>query len=121
MDIDKWVGPYKVGAFPWIDGTLIFFNVQYYSPGQSLAKPPTLDRTVYINDDSAGRRLVFEFPHTLAAYVAELHLHMNQDQSKSPGNKIVITAKCEPPTILAGHRKHDEQTPHSKKRNEPER
>lgn len=116
MEIDKWVGPYKVRAFPWPEGNLIYFNVQCYAPGQSLEKPPALDRTVYINDDSAGRRLVFEFTHTLAAYVAELHLHMNLDQSKSPGSKIVITAESEPPTILARHTKHDEQPPQSSKR-----
>lgn len=111
MEIDKWVGPYKVRAFPWPEGNLIYFNVQYYAPGQSLEKPPALDRTVYINDDSAGRRLVFEFTHTLANYVAELHLHMNMNQSKSPGNKIVITVESEPPAILSARRKYDEQAP----------
>ena len=32
MEIDGWVGPYKVKAFPWIDGKRIYFNVQYYEP-----------------------------------------------------------------------------------------
>lgn len=93
MEIDKWVGSYKVRAFLWIDGNLIYFNVQYYSPDQSLEKPPAQDRTAYIKGDSAGHRLVFEFPHTLATYVAELHQHMNLNQSKNPDNKIVSQSK----------------------------
>ena len=54
MEIDRWVGPYRVRAFPWIEKNLIYFNVHCYAPGQSLEKPPVLDQTVYITNDAAG-------------------------------------------------------------------
>jgi len=40
MEMDKWISGYKVRSFPWIDGKHIYFNVQYYKPGQSIEKPP---------------------------------------------------------------------------------
>lgn len=86
MELDKWVGPYRVRAFPWADGTLIYFNVRSYSPGQSLARPPALDRTVYVTNDAAGRRMVFGFTHTLASYVAEVLTFRTQNK-----HKIIIT------------------------------
>ncbi|MEG1525806.1 MAG: hypothetical protein RR475_12435 [Clostridia bacterium] len=118
MEIDKWVGPYKVRAFPWIEGNLIYFNVQYYSPGQSLDRLPVLDRTVYITNDRAGHRLVFEFTDTLADYVANLQMKV------APENKIVITVKSEPPNLLAGYSAPYEQPPQrnkNKHHSEPER
>jgi hypothetical protein len=74
MEIDKWVAGYKVRSFPWIDGKRIYFNVQYYAPGQSIAKPPAWDKTVYITDNAAGQRLVNEFTHSLAEHVAQLQI-----------------------------------------------
>ena len=61
MEIDRWVGPYRVRAFPWIEKNLIYFNVRCYAPGQSLEKPPVLDQTVYINDE----RITFVFSVSL--------------------------------------------------------
>ncbi len=55
MEIDKWISGYKVRSFPWIDGKRIYFNVQYYAPGQSVEKPSVWDKTVYITDNNAGR------------------------------------------------------------------
>jgi len=74
MYIDDWIEGYKVRSFPWIDGKRIYFNVQYYKPGQSIQKPPVFDKTVYITDNVAGRRLLNEFTHTLVEYVAKIQI-----------------------------------------------
>lgn len=72
MEIDKWADGYKVRAFPWIDGKNIYVNVQYYAPGTSLSQPPAIDKSALVADDVAGRRFVYEFTSTCAAYVANL-------------------------------------------------
>lgn len=72
MELDKWIGSYKVRAFPWVDGKRIYFNVQYYAPGKSLHKPPIWNKTVYITDNDAGRRLVYDFTHSLVEHVASM-------------------------------------------------
>lgn len=72
FELDKWEGPYKVRAFKWIDGKRIYFNVQYFSPGQSVQKPPCWDKTAYITDTEAGRNLVFNFTNSLVEYIAGL-------------------------------------------------
>lgn len=77
MKINRWVGTYKVDAFPWIDGKRIYFNVRYYAPGQSIEQPPVWDKTVYIADNDAGRRLVFDFTESLTEYVARLQIANN--------------------------------------------
>ena len=74
MEIDKWVSSYKVRAFPWIDGEQIYFNVQYFAPGQSICKPPAFDKTVYVTDNSEGRRLVYEFTDSLVQYVSKMSI-----------------------------------------------
>lgn len=84
MEIDGWFSGYKVRSFPWIDGKLIYFNVQYYAPGQSINQPPVWDKTVYITDSEAGRRLVHNFTASLAEHVAGLKIR--------PGRKIILTA-----------------------------
>lgn len=75
MEIDKWIGPYKVRSFPWIDGKRIYFNVQYYAPGQSIAKPPAWDKTVYITDNASGWRLVHDFTDSLVNHIACMRLN----------------------------------------------
>lgn len=117
MELDKWIGPYKVRAFPWVDGKHIYFNVQYFAPGQSVEKPPVIDRTVYITDDEAGRRFVFDFTHTCAEYVAR-QIH------GAPGNKIVITVDKAPPKMLASSKSNQNAEPQPSQRkhkNQPER
>lgn len=74
MDITKWDGPYRVRACDWIDGKRIYYNVQYFAPGQSLAKPPCWDKTVYITDNEAGRNLINAYSNSLAEYVAGLQI-----------------------------------------------
>lgn len=74
MEIDRWIGLHKVRAFPWIDGKRIYFNVQYYRPGQSIEKPPAWDKTVYITDNAAGRNLVYNMTHSLVAYIERLKI-----------------------------------------------
>ena len=72
MNIDKWVDGYKVRAFPWIDGKNIYVNVQYYKPGSSINRPPAMDKSALITDDASGRRFVYDFTSTCAAYIARL-------------------------------------------------
>ena len=115
-------------AFPWIEKNLIYFNVRCYAPGQSLEKPPVLDQTVYITNDAAGHRLVFEFTHTLAAYVEELSHRMNIERSKGANtwkdnseNRIIISAESIPPDLLAAKPRHKQFRQRDKSHNEPER
>lgn len=77
MELDKWLGPYKVRACPWIDGKRIYFNVQYYAPGQSIEKPPAWDKTVYVTNNAAGQRLVFDFTHSLVEHIASIQISSN--------------------------------------------
>lgn len=86
MEIDAWVGTYRVRSFPWADGKTIYFNVQCYQPGQSLSQPPVWDKTVYIADDAAGRDMIENFTSSLTEYVASLEIPL--------GRKIVLIA-CE--------------------------
>lgn len=74
MELDKWIGSYKVRSIPWIDGKRIYFNVQYYTPGQSIQKPPVWDKTVYITDNIEGRRLVYDFTDSLVNHIAGMQL-----------------------------------------------
>ena len=74
MEINGWFGPYKVRAFSWIDGERLYFNVQYYAPGQSMMKPPVWDKTVYITDNTAGRRIVYDFTDSLVNHIASMRL-----------------------------------------------
>lgn len=91
MNIDEWVNGYKVRAFPWIDCKRIYFNVQYYAPGQSLCQPPVWDKTVYVTDDAAGKALVSNFTHSLVEHVASMKI--------VDGVEITLTA-CEVPRLL---------------------
>ena len=83
MEIDKWMGFYKVRSFPWVDGKHIYFNVQCYSPGQSIEKPPAWDKTVYITDNEAGQRLVDNFTHSLVEHIAKMQI--------TKGHKVILT------------------------------
>lgn len=74
MELDKWIDTYKVRAFPWIDGKTIYVNVQYFVPGQSIVQPPKWDKSVLISDNDDGRRLVYEFTHSLIQYISRLNL-----------------------------------------------
>jgi hypothetical protein len=74
MEIDKWVGAYKIRSFPWIDGKRIYFNVQYYRAGQSISQPPVWDKTVYITDNTAGQRLINEFMDSLINHIAKMQI-----------------------------------------------
>ena len=84
MEIDKWIEGYKVRSFPWIDGKHIYFNVQYYAPGQSLAHPPLWDKSVYVTNNASGQRLVCDFTSSLTMHVATMHI--------PDGCKAVLTA-----------------------------
>lgn len=86
VEIDEWICGYKVRSFPWVDGENIYFNVQYYASGQSIRQPPVWDKTVYITDDEAGRRIVNEFIGTLVEYVARMQIPEGAD-------KVVLTAQ----------------------------
>ena len=98
MEINGWIGAYRVRAFPWVDGKRIYFNVQEYAPGQSLERPPALDKTVYITDDKGGRRLVFGFTHSLAEYVLNMKIRENTEVTLS-----VPTDRPNPSDFLCGY------------------
>lgn len=83
MELDTWVCGYRVRAFPWIDGKRIYFNVRYYKSGQSAEQPPVWDKTIYITDDAAGKRLVFEFTHSLTEHVAKMRIPDNAEVTLS--------------------------------------
>ena len=83
-EIDGWVSGYKVRSFPWVDGKNIYFNVQYYKPGQSIQKPPIFDKTVYITNNENGIRLVDNFTASLVEMVARMEI--------AEDTKVVITA-----------------------------
>lgn len=91
MEIDKWIGPYAVLAFPCIDGSKrIYFNVILYTPGTSpKSVPPVFDKTVYIVNNSAGRRLVYGLTRSLINYVEQLEIRK--------GTEVVIEVQggCE--------------------------
>ena len=72
MCFDTWIAGCKVRYEPWIDSKTLIFNVQYYKPGQSLSKPPVWDRTVFIVDNDAGRRVIREFTHSLVTYISQM-------------------------------------------------
>ncbi|EQB4341426.1 hypothetical protein ACYJ2U_001810 [Clostridium botulinum] len=77
MELDKWIGSYKIRSFPWIDGKRIYFNVQYYASGQSIEKPPVWDKTVYITDNISGRRIVCDFTDSLVNYISVMQSAKN--------------------------------------------
>jgi len=77
VEINKWIGSYKVRALKWIDGKRIYFNVCYYRPGQSIEKPPAWDRTVYVTDNESGRRIVFDMTDSLVNFVANMQINEN--------------------------------------------
>ena len=79
MELDKWIGSYKIRAFPWIDGKRIYFNVQYFAPGQSMHKPPVWDKTLYITDNDAGQRIVCDFTHSLVEHIANMQMPDNTE------------------------------------------
>lgn len=84
MEIDKWIGSCKVRSFPWIDGKRIYFNVQYFKPGQSIEKSPVWDKTVYITDNAAGQRLISEFTHSLVEHIMQMQI--------ADGTEVTLTA-----------------------------
>lgn len=65
MDFEKWISGCLVRVFPWVDGKNIYVNVQYFRPGQSISRSPAWEKTVYIFDDEAGRKLVSYFTSSL--------------------------------------------------------
>ena len=79
MELDEWFGPYRVRSFPWIDGKRIYFNVQYYTSGQSISKPPAWDKTVYIVNNEAGQKLINDFTHSLVEYIAQMKVLNNAE------------------------------------------
>ena len=84
MNVDTWINGCKVRAFPWVDGKLIYLNVQYYRPGQSIEKPPAWDKTVYITNNTAGQRLVNELTHSLVEHIGNMQI--------ADGLEITLTA-----------------------------
>lgn len=77
MVINKFVGGYKVETFPWVDKELIYFNVQYFKPGQSLSRPPAWDKTVYFIDTDKNRQFIKDFLDSIIEYVSKTNFPDN--------------------------------------------
>ena len=90
MEIDTWIAGYKVRSFPWIDEKLIYFNVQWFAPGQSIERPPIWDKTVFIKNDENGVKMVCNFADTLTNYIAQLKFP-NNGHAKITVEKIAGT------------------------------
>lgn len=84
MEKDTWVNGCHVRIFPWIDGKRIYCNVQYFRSGQSIEQPPVWDKSVYITDNEAGRRLAYDFIDSLVNYVIGMDIKV--------GTEITLTA-----------------------------
>lgn len=82
MYFEGFVDGYLVHIEKWYDGT-IYFNVQYFRPGQSINQSPIFDKSIYITDNDKGRYMVQNFKNSLAEYVARMDI--------KPENKVVIT------------------------------
>lgn len=79
INIDTWIRGYKVRAFNWIDDKCIYFNVQYYTSGQSIERDPAWDKTVYITDNEAGQRLINNFIDSLVEHIAFMKILKGQE------------------------------------------
>ena len=79
MEIDTWIGSCKVRILPWIDNKRIYVNVQYFRSGQSISQPPIWDKTVYITDNEAGKRLAYEFTDTLVNGIIGMRINKNTE------------------------------------------
>lgn len=67
MRIDTWTSGYKVEAGDWYDGKHIYFCVQYFKPGARLSSPPTLERSILI--DNRDRYKVEQYTDSIALAV----------------------------------------------------
>ena len=85
MEIDKWVSGYKVYSTPLHDGKRIYFHVEYYAPGQSLAQPPVWEKIVYLTNNDAAETLLRERLDSFTNFVARMHI--------DAGNTVVLTAE----------------------------
>jgi hypothetical protein len=73
-DFDGWVDGYKVRYFNWVDGKRIYFNVQYFKPGQSISKSPVWDKTVFIAENDMADRAIEHLIHSLVNKVAHTEI-----------------------------------------------
>jgi hypothetical protein len=79
INIDTWIRGYKVRAFNWIDGKRIYFNVQYFAPGQSIERDPVFDKTVYITNNEAGQNIIFNFIDSLVEHIVYMKITKGQE------------------------------------------
>lgn len=63
--IDGWIAGCKVCAFDWIDGKTIYLNMEYYTPGSSLGRPPAKERTYFITKNDAAEYRLENFLHSI--------------------------------------------------------
>lgn len=83
MDFEKWIGSFKVRVFPWIDGKTFYVNVQCFTPGQSIGRPPVWEKTVYITDNEQGREVIHDFLDSLVLHISRMDV--------VPDNRYVLT------------------------------
>lgn len=72
MGFEKWVEGCKVRVFPWIDGLHYYVNVQYFTPGSSVEKPPAWEKTVYVTKYDKGEDVIRNFLSSLVQYICGL-------------------------------------------------
>lgn len=85
MNLEKWVDGYKVHVMDWIDGENIYINIQYFKPGSSLSKPPTMEKTAYITNNDKGKNMVQNFLSTLVNFIVRSNVPAE--------NRMVITVE----------------------------
>lgn len=74
MEIDTWIGPMKVRAFPWIDGKHTYINVQYFRPGQSVMQAPAWDKSALLVNGLRSEKLIGELLDSVVNYIARLDI-----------------------------------------------
>lgn len=53
MNIERWTSGYKATAQDWYDHKNIWFEVEYYKPGQSLSAPPVWSKSFLLPIENA--------------------------------------------------------------------
>ena len=91
MNIERWISGYKATAADWYDGKNIYFEVEYYSPGQSVSAPPVWSKSYLLPIENA--QTVQEYFDSVTNALA-----MNTDERKmlamyKNGTKIIGNGK----------------------------
>lgn len=78
VEMDEWIGCYRVRTFRWIDNEYIYVNVQYFLPGSSICSEPAWDRTVYVTLNEKGIYIVKNMISSLVNKISQLQYEKGQ-------------------------------------------